>query len=127
MLLERYRTAVDDLFRKVRETQTENIVKAGEMVAGCVAGGGCVFLSRICHAMEMDSIYRGGGQIFYKNFSYNFNIENAARPRDRADLGIETEGAEARFALTQSNFRPGDVLFLSSVSGRSKNVVDLAY
>lgn len=127
MLLDRYRQAVDDLFKKVRDTQTENIVKAGEMVADSVANGGCIFLSRICHAMEMDSIYRGGGPIFYKHFSYDLKIENAARPRDRSDLNIDTQGAAARYALTQSNIRPGDVLFVGSVSGRTKDVVDLAY
>ena len=127
MLLDRYRTAIDDLFRKVRDTQTENIIRAGEMVAQSVAGGGCIFLSRICHAMEMDSIYRGGGPIFYKHFSYDLKIENAARPRDRSDLNVETQGAAARYALTQSNIRPGDVLFVGSVSGRTKDVVDLAY
>ncbi|MBQ5973859.1 MAG: sugar isomerase domain-containing protein [Oscillospiraceae bacterium] len=126
-LLERYREAVDDLFRKVRETQTENIVKAGEMVADSVADGGCIFLSRICHSMEMDSIYRGGGPIFYRHFSYDLKVENTARPRDRSDLGWEDRGAAARYALTQSNVRPGDVLFLSSVSGRTVPVVDLAW
>ena len=127
MLLDRYRQAIDDLFKKVRDTQTENIVKAGEMVADSVANGGCIFLSRICHAMEMDSIYRGGGPIFYKHFSYDLKIENAARPRDRSDLNIDAQGAAARYALTQSNIRPGDVLFVGSVSGRTKDVVDLAY
>jgi uncharacterized phosphosugar-binding protein len=127
MLLDRYRDAIDDLFKKVRDTQTENIIKAGETVAESVANGGCIFLSSICHSMEMDSIYRGGGPIFYKHFSYNLSIENGARPRDNSDLGYDAQGAEARYALTNSNFRPGDVLFLASVSGRTKRVVDLAY
>ena len=127
MLLDRYREAIDALFKKVRDTQTENIIKAGEVVADSVANGGCIFLSSICHSMEMDSIYRGGGPIFYRHFSYNLNVENTARARDNSDLGRDTQGAEARYALTQSNFRPGDVLFLSSVSGRTKKVVDLAY
>ena len=126
-LLNRYRQAIDDLFRKVRDTQTENIVKAGEMVADSVASGGCIFLSSICHSMEMDSIYRGGGPIFYRHFSYKLDIENKARERDRSDLGYDSQGAAERYALQQSNFRPGDVLFLSSVSGRTKRVVDLAY
>ena len=126
-LMERYRGAVDDLFKKVRDTQTENIIKAGEIVAESVANGGCIFLSSICHSMEMDSIYRGGGPIFYRHFSYNLSIENNARQRDRSDLGYDSQGAAARYALQQSNFRPGDVLFLSSLSGRTKHVVDLAY
>lgn len=127
MLMQRYQQAVDDLFAKIRATQTENIEKAGELVANSVANGGCVFLSGIVHSMENDLIYRGGGPIFYKHFSYSLNIENAARPRDRSDLGIKTEGAPARYALTMSNIRPGDVLFVSSVSGRTASVVELAY
>ena len=127
MLLNRYREAIDELFRKVRDTQTDNILRAGEMVADSVANGGCIFLSSICHHMEMDSIYRGGGPIFYKHFSYDLKIENAARPREGTGFGADTQGAAARYALTQSNFRPGDVLVLSSVSGRTKHVVDLAY
>lgn len=127
MLMERYQAAIDELFAKVRSTQTENIIKAGNMVAESVANGGCIFLSSICHSIENDLIYRGGGPIFYKHFSYNLNIENQARERDRSDLGYETQGAAARYALQQSNFRPGDVLFVSSVSGRTAHVVDLAY
>ena len=127
-LLDRYHRAIDDLFRKVRETQRENIIKAGEIVADSVAAGGCIFLSGICHHMEMDSIYRGGGPIFYKHFSYDLKVESAARQRDRSDLGYERETvAAAKYALTQSNVRPGDVLFVSSVSGRTVKVVDLAY
>ncbi|MBQ7153026.1 MAG: sugar isomerase domain-containing protein [Clostridia bacterium] len=127
MLLDNYRAAVDDLFKKVRDTQTGQIIKAGEMIADSVANGGCIFLSSICHMMEYDLIYRGGGPIFYKHFSYDLKIENGARARDRSDLHIDTQGAQARYALTQSNFRPGDVLVVSSVSGRTASVVDLAY
>lgn len=127
MLMERYQAAIDELFAKVRNTQTENIIKAGEMIAESVANGGCIFLSGICHSIENDLIYRGGGPIFYKHFSYDLKVENGARERDRSDLGYETQGAAARYALQQSNFRPGDVLFVSSVSGRTAHVVDLAY
>ncbi len=128
MLIDRYHKAVDELFRKVRETQRENIIKAGEMVADSVANGGCIFLSSICHFMEMDSIYRGGGPIFYKHFSYDLKVESPSRARDRSDLGYDRETvAAAKYALTQSNIRPGDVLFVSSVSGRTVKVVDLAY
>ena len=62
MLMERYQAAVDELFAKVRNTQTENIIKAGNMVAESVANGGCIFLSGICHSIENDVIYRGGGR-----------------------------------------------------------------
>lgn len=127
MLMERYRAAIDDLFAKVRDTQTENIIKAGEMIAESVANGGNIYLSKICHEIENDLIYRGGGPIFYKHFSFDLKVEDTARKRDRSDLGYDSQGAAARYALQQGNFRPGDVLVVSSVSGRTKGVVDLAY
>ncbi|MBP3348521.1 MAG: sugar isomerase domain-containing protein [Clostridia bacterium] len=124
MLLERYQQAIDDLFKKVRDTQTDNIIKAGELIANSVANGGCVFLSSICHSTEMDLIYRGGGPIFYKHFSYNLKVESGQRKRDgKPDLSGENE----RFALKMADMRPGDVLILGSVSGRSLNIVHLAY
>ncbi len=126
-LVERYQAAVDDLFRKVRETQSDTIRQAGELVAHVVENGGNIYLSRICHSIEMDLIYRGGGPIFYNHFSVNLGVEAPGRVRDRSDLGIDTEGMAARYVLQTSNIRPGDVLFVSSVSGRSRNVVELAY
>ena len=65
MLLERYQTRVDELLREVRETQRETIIKAGKLIADTVANGGGVFLSGICHSIENDAIYRGGGPIFW--------------------------------------------------------------
>ena len=43
MLLDKYRESIDELFKKVRDTQTENIIKAGQIVADSVANGGCIF------------------------------------------------------------------------------------
>ena len=98
MLIDRYHQAVDNLLKTVRETQRENIVKAGELVADAVENGHKIYLGHIVHGIEMDLIYRGGGPIFYKEYKPG-----------------ETE------------LKAGDVLFVSSVSGRTKSVVDLAW
>lgn len=98
MLIDRYHEAVDNLLKTVRETQRENIIKAGEIVAEAVEKGHKIYLGRIVHYMEMDLIYRGGGPIFYKEYK---------------------EG--------ETELKAGDVLFVSSVSGRSKATVDLAW
>ncbi len=99
-LMKRYQKAVDDLFAKVRETQTETIIKVGTMIADCVTNGGKVYLSEICHSIQMDLIYRGGGPMFYKKFI-------ADEHKDQ--------------------LKKGDILILSSVSGRTAHVVDLAW
>ena len=98
MLIDRYHQAVDALLQTVRETQRGNIIKAGELVANAVENGHKIYLGHIVHGIEMDLIYRGGGPIFYKEYKPG-----------------ETE------------LKEGDVLFVSSVSGRTKSVVDLAW
>lgn len=98
MLIDRYHKAVEDLLKTVRETQREAIFKAGELVADAVEKGGKVYLGHIVHGIEMDLIYRGGGPIFYKEYK---------------------EG--------ETELKAGDVLFVSSVSGRTKKVVDLTW
>lgn len=126
MLLDVYNEAVDNLIHKVRTTQRENIIKAGEMIADTVANGGNVYLSLICHSIEMDLINRGGGPNFYRHFSYKMDVEKKGRVRDRSEIDDSTWGM-AEYALKLSDMKPGDLLMVSSVSGRTKNVVDLAY
>ena len=128
MLMDRYQKAVDELFAKVRATQTENIIKAGNMIAECVSKGGGVFLAGICHSIEADLLYRGGGPIFYKKFDYKPTLPVQGRKRDRSALGYERQTVgDARYALQYSNIQPGDILVVSSVSGRTQAVVDLAW
>ena len=98
MLIDRYHEAVEALLKTVRESQRENIEKAGEIVANAVETGHKIYLGHIVHGIEMDLIYRGGGPIFYKEYKPG-----------------ETE------------LKAGDVIFVSSVSGRTKSVVDLAW
>ena len=98
MLIDRYQKAVDELLIKARTTQREAIIKAGELVANCVEHGGKVYFNEICHGIQKDLYYRGGGPIFYKEYK-----------KDETEL------------------KEGDVLFVSSVSGRTVEVVELAY
>ena len=98
MLVDRYHEAVFELLNKVRATQMEAIEKAADIVVDAVEHGKKVYFGEICHSIQMDLYYRGGGPIFYRLYKEG-----------------ETELAE------------GDVIFLSSVSGRTKKVVDLTF
>ena len=97
-LLDRYQQAVYDLLFKARSTQREAVRKAGEIVADAVTHGRHVYLHRICHSIEMDLYERGGGPVFYQLYK-----------------------------AEETQLQPGDVLFVSSVSGRTIEVVNLAY
>jgi uncharacterized phosphosugar-binding protein len=125
-LLTRHQEAVHKLFKKVEDTQRENIIKAGEMVADCVAAGGAAHLSNICHMVEYDLLNRGGGPAFYKRFDYDLKVDNNIRERDRSGVDKDIWGL-ARYALQASGALPGDVLFISSVSGRTLKTVDLCW
>ncbi|MDR3121120.1 MAG: sugar isomerase domain-containing protein [Clostridiales bacterium] len=126
MLLDQYWETIDALYAKIRRTQKENIIKAGELIAKAVDGGACVHIHDSGHIINSELIYRGGGLILYKQFKYALNVENPVRKRDRSDMNTSMEGLAA-YALKASGARPGDVFVLGSVSGRSFGVVDLAY
>ena len=97
-LLDCYQQAVFDLLFKVRSTQREVIRQAGELLADAVTHGKHAYLHRICHSIEMDLFERGGGPVFYQLY----------KPEE-------------------TKLEAGDVLFVSSVSGRTIEVVNLAY
>ncbi len=97
-LVERYQDSILKVVEKIRETQKENILKAGEIVAKAAEAGKKIYLGRIVHYIEHDLIYRGGGPIFYKEYKEE-----------------------------ECELHEGDVIFVSSVSGRTKKIVDLAW
>ena len=126
MILDDYQKRVDQLFDQVKTTQRENIITAGKMIADTIDAGGNIYLSGICHSIEMDLFNRGGGPAFYRKFHYKLDVVSDARERDRSDMDLDMEGLGA-YILKASTIRPGDILFVGSVSGRTKHVVDLAY
>ena len=98
MLIDRYQEAIVEVLNKVRDTQRDALIRAGEIVANAVENGGKIYLGGIVHGIEGDLHYRGGGPMFYQLYK---------------------EG--------ETELKPGDVLFVCSVSGRTKKVVDLTY
>ena len=126
MILDDYQKRVDQLFEQIKTTQRENIITAGKMIAETIDAGGNIYLSGICHSIEMDLFNRGGGPAFYRTFHYKLDVQSDARERDRSDLDTDMEGL-GEYILKASTIRPGDILFVGSVSGRTKGVVDLAW
>ena len=126
MILDDYQNRVNELFEQVKTTQRENIIKAGEMIVETLENGGNIYLSEICHSIQNDLIDRGGGPFFYRKFQYKLDVQSDARKRDRSDMDLNMEGLGA-YVLKASTIKPGDVLVVGSVSGRTASVVDLAY
>jgi uncharacterized phosphosugar-binding protein len=78
------------------------------------------------HIIDAELIHRGGGLILYKQLKYTLNVINPVRQRDSAGMDASMEGLAA-YALKASGARPGDVLILGTVSGKTFSVVDLAF
>ncbi|MFR5600587.1 MAG: SIS domain-containing protein, partial [Holdemania filiformis] len=92
MILDDYQKRVDQLFEQIKTTQRENIITAGKMIAETIDAGGNIYLSGICHSIEMDLFNRGGGPAFYRTFHYKLDVQSDARERDRSDLDTDMEG-----------------------------------
>ncbi len=125
MLIDQYYETIDELFTKVKNSQKENEIKAGKMIADSVKNGGCIHIYDTGHIINSELVERGGGLMLYKPFKYNLSVDNPVRARDRSCVDKSMEGL-ARYALRASGALPGDVLIIGSVSGKTANVVDLA-
>ncbi len=124
-LLDRYFIEFTNLISKVKETQKDRIIEAGELIAQSVASGGAVHIYDTGHIINHELIERGGGLLLYKPFKYTLNIENPVRTRALGNKERSMEGL-AEYALRASNALPGDVMIIGSVSGKSVEAVDLA-
>lgn len=126
MYLTKYQERVDQLFKEIKTTQEEAIIKAGKMVAETIDEGGNIYLSGICHSIEMDLYNRGGGPAFYRILHYKLEVNSDARKREMDGKDTNMEGLGS-YILKASSLKKGDMLFVGSVSGRTLSVVDLAY
>jgi len=144
MLLDEYNKAVDELIKKVRTTQKDNIEKAADMIVDTLTSGGKIYLGEICHSIQMDIINRGGGPVFYKKYEYpkyykfinkpffhkilfrDSKVDRKNKETDASGLSKATWGM-AKYALKWAGLKKGDLIMLSSVSGRTAHVVDMAY
>ena len=125
MLRDTYFQKVDELFAKIRTTQSEAIAVAARLIADSVQAGGCVHVFDTGHLLNAELIYRAGGAALVRAFKYSLSVEDAVRPRTVEGKNRSMEGLAA-YALRASNVKSGDVMIIGSVSGKTVNVIDLA-
>jgi uncharacterized phosphosugar-binding protein len=125
MLIDSYYETVDALLQKLRTTQRENCLQAGQMIADALEKGNAVHIYDTGHIINSELIYRGGGLLAYKQLKYQLNVENPVRDRDRSGVDTSMEGL-SKYVLRASKALPGDLLIIGSVSGKTPNTIDLA-
>lgn len=107
---------IEGLFKEIRETQDENIKKAGEIVAKTVMAGGIMqtFGSGHSHAVSIEICSRAGGLI------------QARAIKEPAEGIYETvEGTGAIFCQ-KLDLEPNDCFVLTSNSGRNPLGIEVA-
>lgn len=128
MLYDQYLSKLQSIIVALGETQRAAIGAAAEMIVACLQAGGCVHLHDTGHMLNQEAFRRAGGFFFIAPFSYGSQINNPVRPK--AVAGRKDDEAHVRaliaYSLHNSNLRPGDVLIIGSVSGKSTSVVELA-
>ncbi len=124
-----YLAAVRRILEHIETTQLDTVERAATLVADSLTAGGAVWCGDIGHGNEGDFINRAGGLACLHKFSFGVNISQPIakcleeRPRD---VPFDQEAETVRACLRLSKLRPGDVLLLSSVSGKNIRPVEIA-
>ena len=126
-LIDRYfdalRTLVDEI-----AADAESIERAAALCADALTHGGAVHIFDSGHLVSHELIRRAGGLVAFNRLQFGLTVDNTVRSRVArpADKGSTLGFGYIRHIFDSDQLRPGDVLFVGSVSGKSANVVELA-
>jgi len=124
MLMESYFEAVASLVHALSQNP-EPIRQAATMCADTLAGGGAIHIYDSGHMVSEELVRRAGGLVAFNRLAFDLQIEHSPGLHERPGAAGRPLGYIAHI-FEDSALRPGDVLFIGSVSGRSALVVELA-
>lgn len=125
MLIERYFEALESRLAAIRG-QTEPIRQAAQVCTDALARGGALHIFDSGHMVSSELVHRAGGLAAFSPLSFSLNVHNPVRTRaDAPPSGTQSFGY-IQHVFETNQLRPGDVLFIGSVSGKTANVVELA-
>jgi uncharacterized phosphosugar-binding protein len=117
------------MLAEIEATELAKIEQAGAMVADCLESGGAFFITQIGHGTMPELLHRGGGLLalrgFHPTWSVPADVAQCRRSRPRAEE-LEPTDEMMLAAVRASELRPGDCVFVGSVSGRTAWAVSLA-
>jgi uncharacterized phosphosugar-binding protein len=125
---------IDTYFKEIRKkldeiaADTQPIQQAARVCAEALANGGALHVFDSGHMVSSELINRAGGLVAISQLSFNLSINNPVKARGSQPAGA---GSTQSFGYIEHIFetdqlRPGDVLFVGSVSGKTANVIELA-
>ncbi len=124
-----YLNRVREILDHLETTQLDAVGTAAGFVVDALRHDGAVYCWRLGHGIEGDSIHRAGGLVAVKTFSYRMqvNAEVPACQREERQQGKDDADLKrVRFAVESGPLRAGDVILISSVSGKNREPIELA-
>jgi len=108
--------------------RTDVIEQAAHLCVEALARGGVIHVFDSGHLVSHELINRAGGLVAFSRLEFGLNVTNPVKTREK---GVSPEGNTLSYGYIEHIFatnqlRPGDVLFVGSVSGKAANVVELA-
>ena len=124
-----YLKAVRGILDHLERSQLPAIERAAELVVDALTQKGAVFCAELGHGNQGDFINRAGGLAAVQPFSFNFAVNapvaDCLKDRPRPEP-LDEKLEVVRCATRNSNLRAGDVMLVSSVSGRNAGPIQLA-
>jgi uncharacterized phosphosugar-binding protein len=126
MLIDRYFDALQNHITAIH-AQAEPIRAAALACADALANGGALHIFDSGHMVSSELVHRAGGLAAFSPLTFGLSVSNPVKTRPdtaQADNRISYAYIEQVFLTNQ--LRPGDVLFVGSVSGKTANVIEVA-
>lgn len=120
-----FRTAIETLER-VAATQAKALGEAADLLAGAITGGHAIYSFGASHSFMVteELVYRTGG-LMLVNPIYPHGMNLFVRPMPATSRLERVPGLGAEL-LGTVDIKPGDVLLITSTSGRNAVVIDMA-
>lgn len=126
MLIDQFFEALEDRIAAIR-AQDGPIRAAATLCADTLAAGGVLHIFDSGHMVSSELVHRAGGLAAFSPLTFGLNVSNPVRTR--AEEALPDNALSFRYiehVFLTNQLRPGDVLFVGSVSGKTANVVELA-
>ncbi len=132
MTMPRWFEACDEVLNRIRTTQADSLLRAGELIAEAAKAGGGLHIYDTGHCSH-EPIHRAGGLLMMTPLRFSLNLESRPAPRRHELAARRSEEFRqsddekiADLAVERSGLAPGDVLIVNSVSGKAASVVQVA-
>lgn len=126
MIIKTYFDTISAKIKEIKKAESENIAHIAEICAHAIESGGVIHIHDTGHMLNSELVNRAGGLVGMTPFNFGMNVSNPNLFREKQGNGVNVIVETVALALKRSNIRPGDVLFIGTVSGKSEQVVELA-